>query len=181
MSTHTDTKTSAAALVRGLAAAHKSRHPGMSALLRWQYPQVDPRVIAGVAADDEPGYQAGALTAKVFALWHAGRADVHYGKRGTSLGRAMRQVGRSGAYGPRDPAAERSLTGLLDAATPATLGAAFDRAAAHLKSADHPPHWETLATDLRAWLEPDTRDAVRLRWGQAFYTSTPAATADDES
>ncbi|QHE72600.1 type I-E CRISPR-associated protein Cse2/CasB [Rhodococcus sp. WAY2] len=154
--------------------AHRAKR--LSALRRWEYPTVDRAVIAVTEGADEDDYLLYALAGKAFTIWHSGRSDVHYGKTGTGLGRAMRQLGRAGAYGPRDPRAERALATLLDADTPHRLAAALDSVMAAVSGVDHPPHWETLISDLRDWHNPTRRDQVRLRWGQQFYTAPPKPT-----
>lgn len=153
--------------------AHAHRNRALSALLRWNYPTVDRQVIALTQDASRADYLLYAQVGKAFATWHSGKTDVHYGKGGTGLGRAMRQIGRPGGYGPSDPAAVRTIAALLEATTTTRLACALDRTFAHLRGVDHPPHWTTLVADLRDWTNPETRDDVRFRWGQQFYTWTP--------
>jgi len=172
----TPTPTSDADFVRRLAAAHHSRK--LSPLRRWQYPAVDLGVVALTEGSSRDDYLVYALTGKAFTLWHSGRSDPRYGREGTGLGKAMRQIGSAGAYGPRDPGAVRALDGLVRAESPAQLAAALDKVSALLSGTDHPPHWSTLAEDVRQWHDRSTRDAVRLRWAQQFHTT---ATKPDSS
>lgn len=159
--------------IRRLVAAHHARK--LAPFRRWRYPAVDPAVVALTEGSTREDYRIYALTGKAFTLWHSGRTDPHYGREGTGLGKAMRQIGRAGAYGPRDPGAVRALDGLVLAETSDSLAAALDKVSAKLSGSDHPPHWATLIEDLRQWHNRATRDDVRLRWAQQFHTNAPKA------
>lgn len=142
---------------------------------RWQYGTVDARMIGlTVAADTDREYAAFATVAVAHATWHSGRATPHSGKHGTNVGRAMRQLGNTGAYGPRDPRAVRALDRLMVAGMYSDLHQAVALVAQALREVDHPPHWATLAADLTQWqASPDDRDTVRARWARGFHTATP--------
>lgn len=164
-------------LIRRLAAAHYAKDSDMSHIRRWKFDHPTGPVtrLAGGATHTE--FQAAALTAQSFAIWHTSRREVHYGKTGTNLGRAMRQLGHPGAYGPNDPGARRLADNLLAAATADQLARTLVTIMDRLRNTDHPPNWEQLHTDLADWLNPATRNQVRLAWGQGF--ATPAATPQE--
>ena len=82
--------------------------------------------------------------------------------------------GHPGAFGPNDPGARRLADNLLAAATADQLARTLVTIMDRLRNTDHPPNWEQLHTDLADWLNPATRNQVRLAWGQGF--ATPAAT-----
>lgn len=165
--------------IRTLAAAHMAKDPDLSAIRRWKYGTVTGPVarLAGGATNDE--YNAAAMTGQAFATWHSTRREVHYGKTGTSLGRALRQIGNPGAYGPSDPTARRLIDNLLAAATGEQLHRAVVAAMDRLRHVDHPPNWELLYTQLLDWQTPSLRNQVRLAWGQDFATAAPTPTTDN--
>ncbi len=161
-------------LGKDLAASFHSR--SINAARRWRYPTVDTAMIRLTRAGTCPAqYRAFQSVAVAYATWHSGQARPHPGRAGTSVGRALRQLGRPGAYGPDDPAAQRTLDRLVQAGTYDDLHPIIVRAAAQLGSADHPPHWVTLAEDLIRWqTDPDP---VRVSWARDFYTYQPSVPA----
>lgn len=164
-------------LPRRLAAAHHSRSADLSAARRWTYGTVTGPVARLVGGTTDAEYQAGALTAQAFATWNSGRATPHPGAKGSSLGTAMRQIGTAGDYGPRNVTACRLLDSLLAAPNGPALQRCLVAIINALRSANHPPHWGTLYTDLIDWHDPKKQAAVRLRWGQSFTTARPTQPA----
>lgn len=167
-------------LLSTLTALQLSRR--LSGLLRWTFFAPTALIAEAVAdADTDDEVNAFAITAVGFACWHRSRPDVHYGRDGTSLGRAMRQLGSSGHYGPGDPTTVRMLDQLTTATTCEDLCAAVARICTALSSAGHPPRWSQLATDLLDWQH--SPDAVRWRWVRDFHRHTPhnATVIDNES
>ncbi len=160
--------------VRGLAKAHRAREATLSAARRWRPGIVDRRVIALTCLDAEPAtaaeYPCWAQTAKLFAIWHGGRADPQYGYPGNGIGRWAHQVGVG------DPAGERLIGRITTAATPLALDTAL--AALAGRRTPRPPHWASVLSELAAWSDPAQRDRVRFEWAHDFYSfARPAATA----
>lgn len=166
-------------LTRRLAALHFSREPELSACIRWQPDHVDPQVIRVVRSDTRDHFIAGALVAKCFAIYHAGRQNVNYGGD-TSLGKAMR------ALGTREPGTIRLFDRLLTANTTSELHTVLVQIIRALKplNQDKPwqsPSWTVLHRDLIRWSDPQKRNDVRQDWAQAFVTFQQAQSTNTDS
>lgn len=170
----------ASRLVADLSAlAHQRRLIG---LRRHRYGDVTTAMIAATgAATTEQEADAFTTVAVAFATYHRAASAPRRGRLGTSIGRAMRQIGGPGGYGPRDPGAVRALDRLHMAAVYEDLHTAVVAVAATLDSDASPPHWAALADDLVAWQNPGSRDRIRTKWARDFNTRTirPAADAAD--
>ncbi|KAA1248579.1 hypothetical protein F0Q45_19835 [Mycobacterium simiae] len=152
--------------VRRLAHAHKSRSAGLAAARRWRPGVVDHRIAALVCLDSEPAsateYPWWAQTAKLFAIWHGGRADTSYGYPGNGIGKWAHQLGVG------DLTAERLIARIAHADTPVTLDTALSALAR--QRTPRPPHWATVLAELTAWDDPAQRDTIRYKWARDFYS-----------
>lgn len=155
-------------LPRHLAHLHYSRSSDLSHIRRWTFGTVTGPIARVAAADTHTNFLASALTAQAFTLWHSGKKEVHYGKTGTNLGRAMRQLGTPDGFGYKNPTVAHLFDLLLAASTGAELQRHLTTIMKRLRHNDHPPHWETLAEDLARWLDPQTRNQVRIDWATSF-------------
>lgn len=172
--------TPAERLVVDLAALHHQRR--LMPLRRHQYGQVTSLLAEATSAATSPDEaEAFSTVAVAFTQFARGGEQPRMGRFGTSLGRAMRQVGNRGAYGPRDPGAARAVDRLLAAGTYRDVHEAVVAAVSRLDADAYPPHWAGLADDLVAWQDPACRDTVRTRWVRDFYTTRPAATGGDNA
>ena len=158
-----------------LAAAHRAKNTqGLSALRRWTPEFYTPADLASITqlteGLDDRDYLTRAIVGKGFVTWHSGRVDVTYGYPGASIGDTLRRL-------LRDPATEltarRRMDAILVAESVDALTTALIAAIALADRIDRAPHWATLAADIRTWLDPATRNTVRLRWAQHFNTYRP--------
>lgn len=175
MSTTTTTmtvQTRAERLLQPILAGFNSR--AATVLTRWRWGQVTQPMVAVTINADTPAEIAACQTVAVgLVRWHSGRLSVHRGKPGTSLGRALRQAGKPGGYGPKDPAAVRAMDRVLAAETYPDLHEAVLAVLGLIGSVDHPPHWATLIDDLVCWQgDRSARDRVRGGWVRDFHTHT---------
>lgn len=165
--------------VRRLAGMHHSRDGALSGVRRWLPGALDAQQIIDISrvtqGADPDDYQARAVVARCFAIFHSGTGAVSYGFTGSSVGRALRSLGSVGAgqgFGPKNPATERLLKQIVEAETLSDFTELLSRAVTGLRSAGSaPPHWATLLADVRDWNAPTSQSDVRLRWAQAFYTT----------
>lgn len=165
--------------VRRLGYAHRSRSADLRAALRWHPGVVDRQVVSLTCLDFEPAsaaeYPWWAQTAKLFAIWHGGRADPGYGYPGNGIGRWAHQLGVG------DPSGERIIGRITGATTPLNLDAALTALAR--RRTPRPPHWMSVLGELTAWADPARRDGIRFAWARDFYrfspSDRPATTADD--
>lgn len=164
--------------IRTLAAAAHAHDPALRRLSKWQ-PEgiVDPVVIGLTAEANDEQWISWALTGKLFARWHFGRASVRYGPEGAGLGHALRTIGSPGARGPRNPAALRLLTRLTTVDSDPALSFTVDAIGAALRSSDYPPRWSSVADEIHAWRNPQTRNITRVLWARQFHTYQPAPTS----
>lgn len=175
--TDIDSRTPIDRYIHVLGAAVHSQDPAVGRLLRWAPDgrvDVDVLRITSDAADDQ--WISWALAGKLFARWHSGRINVHYGKAGVGLGHGLRSLGAPGARGPRDPSAVRLLDRLLAANSDAALADVLDAAGRRLRSVDFPPHWATITAELESWRNPVARTDIKVLWARQFHTYQPVAT-----
>lgn len=170
-------------LISRLALAHNKRSRDIGPARRWKFGEVTGPMCRLAGSHGNDAYIAAAITTQAFLVWHSAKPAIHYGKKDTSLGRALRQVGQAGSYGPRNDTANRVIDKLLEASTPAQLHQAIQTAFITMKKVNHPPHWGLLHQHIQMWMNPTTRNDVRLAWGQDFATPapTPALVPDTNS
>ena len=108
----------------------------------------------------------------LFARYHAGAAEPHYGY-GT-LGTALRKIGTPAARGPNDAGATRLLDRLVAARSIPWrhLQHAVERSRS---CGTTPASWARLADDLTRWNERGRH--VAYDWARDFYTPTYTKTA----
>jgi len=154
--------------IRRLAAGH---HAGELGPLHYWHPgQIATRVIAFTRDADRDEFIPWALTAKAFALFHAGRRDVRYGYEGNGIGGWARRVGGGTAT------IDRLVTALTRAQQPLDIDRQLTALARmNAGSARFSPHWQTVLDELVTWSDPARRDDVRFTWARDYNTFTPSA------
>lgn len=157
-----------ALLLRRLSAAYWSKNPDISHARRWRYGTVTGPMVRLAGGDTHTAYLAAAITTHAFMLWHTGKSEINYGKTGTSIGRALRQIGHSGSYRPYDPTATRLMDALLNATTGEQLHRILIQSITRLRHEKYPPNWEQLYNDILGWFSSENKTKVRLKWGQHF-------------
>ncbi|WP_245560293.1 type I-E CRISPR-associated protein Cse1/CasA [Nocardia asiatica] len=149
--------------VRALVTAMRGRDRALSELLRWRPSVVNVDVLRITSTAED--WIAAAWTGKLFGQWHSGRARADYGRARVGLGNALHGLGLPGA---------RLLTQLVAATNDDELTDALAAAGRALRGLNRPPHWDTVLTELTAWRDPQSRNAIRDNWTR--YTLTRAAT-----
>ncbi|MEO3862794.1 type I-E CRISPR-associated protein Cse2/CasB [Acrocarpospora sp. B8E8] len=152
-------------LVGWLAGLVKAHDVGALADLRRTRIVTVSRLLAGNFADgDKEGIAAFEQVAYLFARFHAGRGDAHYGFG--SLGRAMRNIGGPTSKGPDNDGCVRLLNQILVSRQPPWRR--VQHAVDQLRSdKTAPPSWAQLAVDLRRWNDPGK--TVQHDWARDFY------------
>jgi hypothetical protein len=150
--------------VRRLAAAQLGRTGSIGALARGKSGEIDTRVIALIGDCTSTEYDGRLLAGKVFAIWHAGRAEVEYGPANVGIGRW------AGSLGGTEAMKRLTVRSILDAQTPEQLALALTRLA---RAASEPADWSAVIEELEYWLNGTQRHAVRIVWA-ADYESVIA-------
>ncbi|WP_433515377.1 type I-E CRISPR-associated protein Cse2/CasB [Nonomuraea sp. CA-143628] len=153
-------------LVGWLAGLVNTRDVGALADLRRTRVFTVPRLVAGTFAyGDKQGIAVFEQVAYLFARFHAGRRDAHYGFG--SLGLAMRRIGGPNSKGPDNDGCVRLLNQILVSRQPPwrRIQHAIDQL--RPDKITPPPSWAQLAVDLRLWNDPGK--TVQHDWASDFY------------
>jgi hypothetical protein len=154
-----------AGFVRRLLVAHSTRSRELAAARRWRPGDVNDQLLALIGPVSPQHYSGFATTAKLFAVWHQGRAVASEGTPEHGIGWWTHQLGIG------DAKTQRMFGRIINAHNDSELVAVLTALAA--KRTRRPPNWETVLEELLRWSNPSARVTTRFAWANDFYLYRP--------